>query len=83
MAVTIRISRELEFLLKQAAQASGISQSEFIREAIVEKCHNVLRPRLFESLAPFIGRIKSKGGRARSTGAQLKPALSKKCARQY
>ena len=83
MVVTIRISRELGFLLKQAAQSLGISQSEFIREAIVEKCRNVLRPRLSENLAPFIGRIKSQGGRARSTGAQFKLALSKKCAKQY
>ena len=81
MAKTIRITHELEFLLEQAAQASGISQSEFIREAVVEKCRTVLRPRLSESLAPFIGRIKSNGGRARKTGIAFKRALSEKKAK--
>jgi len=71
----IRITHELEFLLDEAAQALGISQSEFIHEAIVEKCRKVLRPRLSEGLAPFIGRIKSNGGRARKTGIAFKRAL--------
>lgn len=81
IAKRIRITHELGFLLKQAAQVSGISQSRFIREAIVEKCRKVLRPRLSEGLAPFIGRIKSNGGRARKTGIAFERALLEKKAK--
>lgn len=83
MTKNIRITHELEFLLEQAAQVSGVSQSRFIRAAVIEKRRMVLRPRLSESLAPFIGRVKSHGGRARSTGFQFKRALTKKNAREF
>lgn len=75
MAKSVRFDRQLESLLEEAAQSLGISQSKLIREAIAEKCREVLRPPLSESLAPFIGRIKSKGGRARNSGVAFKRAL--------
>jgi predicted DNA-binding protein len=81
MAKSVRFDRELESLLEEAARALGTSQSKLIREAIAEKCREVLRPPLAESLAPFIGRIKSKGGRARDTGAAFKSALTGKKAK--
>ena len=78
MAKSVRFNHELESLLEEAAQALGVSQSTLIRTAIAEKCREVLRPPLSQSLAPFIGRIKSKGGRARNSGAALLRLLSRK-----
>lgn len=78
MAKSVRFDHNLESLLEEAAQTLGVSQSELIREAIAEKCREVLRPPLFQSLGPFIGRIKSGGGRARNTGVAFKRALLEK-----
>jgi hypothetical protein len=75
MAKSVRFNHELESLLEEAAQALGVSQSTLIREAIAEKCREVLRPPLSQSLTPFIGRIKSKGGRARNSGAAFTRVL--------
>jgi predicted DNA-binding protein len=75
MARSVRFNQELESLLEEAARALGVSQSTLIREAIAEKCREVLRPPLSQSLAPFIGRIKSKGSRARNSGAAFQRVL--------
>jgi hypothetical protein len=75
MAKRVRFDRKLESLLEEAAQSLGASQSKLIREAIAQKCREVLRPPLSQSLAPFIGRIKSKGGRARNSGVSFKRVL--------
>jgi len=83
MPKSIRITHDFELLLDEAARALGKSQSEFIREAVLEKCRKVLRPRLSESLAPFIGRVASQGGRGRSTGVEFKRALTKKNTRRF
>lgn len=78
MTKSVRFNQELESLLEDAARALGVSQSTLIREAIAEKCREVLRPPLSQSLLPFIGRIKSKGGRARNSGAAFKRVLAGK-----
>mgnify|MGYP001286464966 FL=1 len=78
VAKSVRFNHELESLLEEAAQVLGVSQSKLIREAIAEKCREVLRPPLSQSLAPFIGRVKSKGGRARNSGVAFKHALAEK-----
>ena len=78
MAKSMRFDHHLESLLEKAAKYLGVSQSEFVRQAIAEKCREVLRPPLSQSLAPFIGRIKSRGGRARNSGAAFKRALAEK-----
>lgn len=78
MAKSVRFDRKLESMLEEAAQSLGVSQSKLIREAIAEKCREVLRPPLSQSLAPFIGCIKSKGGRARDTGDAFKRILAEK-----
>jgi predicted DNA-binding protein len=75
MSKSVRFSHEQEALLQEAADVLGVSQSKLIREAITEKCREVLRPPLAQSLAPLIGRIKSKGGRARKTGVAYKRSL--------
>lgn len=81
MAKSVRFNHEQESLLEKAAKALGVSQSTLIREAIAEKCREVLRPPLSQSLAPFIGRIKTRGGRARNTGRAFKRALLEKKAK--
>jgi hypothetical protein len=81
MAKSVRFDRRLETMLEEAADTLGVSQSKLIREAIAEKCRDVLRPPLAQSLAPFIGRINSKGGRARHSGAAFKRALAGKRAK--
>lgn len=81
MAKSVRFDRKLEAMLEEAAEALGISQSKLIREAIAEKCREILRPPLSQSLAPFIGRVNSKGGRARNTGVAFTRALLRKGAR--
>jgi predicted DNA-binding protein len=81
MAKSVRFSHEQEAFLEQAARVLGVSQSKLIRQAIDEKCREILRPALAESLAPFIGRIRSSGGRARKTGLAFKSALRKKRAK--
>ena len=78
MAKSVRFDRQLESRLEKAAKALGLTQSEFIREAIAERCDHALSPPLAESLAPFIGRVKSAGGRACHTGAAFRRALGKK-----
>jgi predicted DNA-binding protein len=75
MAKSVRFSQEQETQLAQAARALGVSQSKLIRQAIDEKCRDVLRPPLAQSLAPLIGRIRSSGGRARNSGVAFKRAL--------
>jgi hypothetical protein len=81
MSKSVRFNREQEALLEQAARTLGVSQSKVIRDAIDEKCREILRPPLAESLAPFIRRIKSTGGRARKTGSAFKRALLEKKAK--
>ena len=78
MAKSVRFDRQLESRLERAAKALGLTQSEFIRDAIAKRCDHALRPPLAKSLAPFIGRVKSAGGRARHTGAAFRRTLSKK-----
>jgi predicted DNA-binding protein len=78
MAKSVRFDSQLESRLERAARALGVSQSELIREAIAKRCEELLRPSLAKSLAPFIGRIKSSGGRARHTGVAFRRALTKK-----
>lgn len=78
MAKSVRFDRRLASLLENAARELGISQSELIRDAIAQKCQEVLRPPLAESLVPFIGRVKSAGGRARRTGVAFRRTLVKK-----
>ena len=81
MAKSVRLDSQLESRLERAARALGISQSELIREAVAKRCKEVVRPSLAERLAPFIGCIKTSGGRARHTGVAFRRALAKKRAR--
>ncbi|MDQ6748071.1 MAG: DUF1778 domain-containing protein [Candidatus Dormibacteraeota bacterium] len=52
---SVRLSPALEDRLRRAADASHLSDSDFIREAISERCDQVLGTSLYEQIKPFIG----------------------------
>jgi hypothetical protein len=78
MTKSVRLDSDAEALLARAAQALGVSQSELIRDAVVRRCHEVLRPSLAERLAPVVGIVNSAGGRASDTGAAFRKSLARK-----
>ncbi len=61
---SVRIDGDLRDRLARAARALAISESEFVREAVVRRCNEVLANSLAERLASVIGIAKSAGGRA-------------------
>jgi hypothetical protein len=75
---SVRLDAELEAKLERAARALATSQSEFIREALIRRCDEVLGGSLAESLKPFIGAIKGTGGRASRTGDAFREALRRR-----
>lgn len=78
MTKSVRFDPSLESALERTCRALGVSQSEFIREAVAKRCEEVSGPSLAERLAPIIGRIQTSGGRARHTGAAFRRALARK-----
>jgi hypothetical protein len=52
---SVRLSAVLEDKLRRAAGAAHLSESDFIREAISERCDRVLGTSLYEQIKPFIG----------------------------
>jgi hypothetical protein len=65
---SVRLDVELEDRLRRAAQAVGISESAFIRQALDKQCDAVLGDRLDERLRDVVGVVSGGGGRARATG---------------
>jgi predicted transcriptional regulator len=78
---SVRLDSDLEARLKRAAQALDMSPSDFIRDALVRRCEQVLQESLAERLAPVIGIIESPGGRAVQTGAAFGRAVARRRAR--
>ncbi|OGQ78362.1 MAG: hypothetical protein A3F90_01945 [Deltaproteobacteria bacterium RIFCSPLOWO2_12_FULL_60_19] len=78
MAKSVRIDRQLESCRQQIAKVSGLTKSKVIQNAMAKRCDQMPKPSLADSLAPFIGRVKSAGGRARHTGTAFRQALGKK-----
>jgi predicted transcriptional regulator len=75
---SVRLDDNLETKLERAARASGMSQSEFIRDALARRCREVLGDSLEQELAPVIGILNSSGGVAARTGEAFKELLAKK-----
>ena len=75
---SVRLDDKLETKLKRAARALGVSQSEFLRDALARRCQEVLGDSLEDRLAPVIGIVKSSGGRAARSGAAFRELLARK-----
>ena len=69
---------ELQSKLRRAARASGMSQSEFVRDALVRRCAEVLGETLDHRLFSVIGVVKSSGGRSANPGEAFGRALRRR-----
>lgn len=74
---SLRLSRELETLLRAAANASGVTESEFIRQAVEYRSRQVLNGGLDERLVGVIGAVRSRGGRAQQAHAKYRDLLKR------
>jgi predicted DNA-binding protein len=74
---SVRLHPEAEKQLERAAEITGVSESEFIREAIRRQADLVLGESLEARLADVVGTVKSKGGRARRAHYQFGDVLKK------
>ena len=74
---SVRLDEALESRLEQAAQLSGESVSNIIRQAIEERCEAILGQRLADRLRDVTGTVRSNGGRARQTGKAFSAHLAK------
>lgn len=75
MAKSFRLDPELERRLEEAAHLKGVPESVLIREAVAEKCRDILGDNLRTDLADLIGIIKAGGGRAERAGEAFKEIL--------
>jgi hypothetical protein len=75
---SVRLDTQLESKLERAARASAMSQSAFLRDALIRRCAEVLGDSLEQRLAPVIGIVKSSGGRALRSGEGFRAALRRR-----
>lgn len=75
MAKSFRLEPELERQLEQAARMKGIPVSALIREAVADRCREILGQNLRTDLAEVIGTVSSEGGRGRRTGDAFRQIL--------
>lgn len=75
---SVRLDRDLEANLERAARALAVSESQFLREALRQRCDQVLGGSLRERLAPVIGIVESSGGRASRSGAAFRKVLARR-----
>lgn len=78
MPKSVRLEPILEESLDRAARAVEMSHSEFIRDAVLRRCEQVLGVSLYDRLAGSLGTVHAGGGRARKTGAAFRRILKKK-----
>jgi ribbon-helix-helix CopG family protein len=78
---SVRLDSDLQARLTEAARTAGVSESEFIRAAIVERSEATLADRLEGRLAGLVGAIKSKGGRATKAHQRYRELLKSRTAR--
>ena len=78
MIKSVRLDSDLEEKLERAARAMATSQSDFIRDALIRRCDEVLGGSLAEQLAPVIGIVNSSGGRAASSGTAFRDVLTRR-----
>jgi Ribbon-helix-helix protein, copG family len=80
MVKSFRLTPELEGRLEKAAARAGVSVSDFIREAVEEKCDGVLGgPTLLDMLGDYVGAVEGGGGiDSRHTGREFTDILVEK-----
>lgn len=78
MPKSIRLNRQLEEKLDRASSRMQLTHSEFIREAVAEKCDKVLGSTLADVLTGSLGLVHSQGGRAKETGRSFRRLLADK-----
>jgi predicted transcriptional regulator len=79
---SVRIDPETEEQLETAAKARGVSESEFIRQAIRKEAQVALGEMLEARLGDVVGIIRSKGGRARESHAHFSKLVKKESKRR-
>jgi predicted transcriptional regulator len=72
------LDEALESRLEEAARLSGEPVSSIIRQAIEQRCEQVLGERLDYRLTDVAGLVRSSGGRARHTGDALRKQLRRR-----
>ena len=72
---SVRLDEALESRLEEAARASGQPVSSIIRQAIKQRCEQILGERLVHRLGDVAGIVRSSGGRARHTGDAFRKQL--------
>jgi Ribbon-helix-helix protein, copG family len=75
---SVRLGDDLEAKLERAARALAMSQSEFLRDALIRRCDEVLGDSLAQRLAPVVGVVNSSGGRAAHSGAAFRAVLARR-----
>lgn len=75
---TVRLGHELEQRLGKAARTIGQPESRIIRDAVRERCDQLLGQRLRDRLDDVIGSVSSGGGSSRRTGRDFTKLLSRK-----
>ena len=76
MPKSVRLEPQLEETLKRAARTLDMTHSEFIRDAVVRRCEQVIGVTLYDRLAGTLGTVRGGGGRARKTGAAFRRVLA-------
>jgi Ribbon-helix-helix protein, copG family len=75
---SVRLDTDLAARLRKAAQVAGVSESEFIRCAIIERSDSILGQRPDLRLADVLGSVSGGGGRARQSGKRFTEVLKRR-----
>jgi hypothetical protein len=59
--ISVRLGESLEARLRRAATLQGIPVSQFVRDAVDERCNATLGLSVAEALADYIGAFESDG----------------------
>jgi len=78
---SVRLEPSLRARLRSAARATGMTESEFIRDALARRSDAVLSDRLDVRLADVIGIGHGGGGQAERTGDAFTEIVRRKHAR--
>ena len=79
---SVRLSEAMESRLEEAARVSGQPVSSIIRQAIEQRCEQILGKRLAHRLSDIAGTVRSKGGRARRTGDAFRKVVRRRRSRR-